>query len=64
MKTSDKTNPALLIDPNASYEVDYTIDQSGKKHVYPQVIKGGDMTEKQIIDYVDKVSLSDLVTGL
>jgi len=60
MKDSDKTNPALLIDPEQYYEVDYTIDQSGKKHVGKQMVKGADLTEPQIKGIIEKVKLNDL----
>ena len=61
MKANDKTNPALLIDADQYYEVSYTIDQSGKKHLGKQFIKGGDLTEKQIIEIINRVSLADLI---
>lgn len=62
MKDGDRTNPALLIDADQYYEVDYTIDQSGKKHTGKQMVKGGDLTEKQIISIVENVDLLALLT--
>lgn len=61
MKASDKTNPALLIDPEQYYEVDYTIDQSGKRHEGMQMVKGSDLTEPQIKAIIDKVKLNNLL---
>lgn len=57
MKDNDKTNPALLIDPEQMYPVSYTIDQSGKKHHENTFLKGGDLTENQIKEIIDKVDL-------
>jgi hypothetical protein len=64
MKSEDKTNPALLIDPNQMYEVDYTIDQSGRKHIKSQFIKGSDLTEPQIKTIIEKVNLNDLLSRI
>lgn len=61
MKASDKTNPALLIDPEQYYEVDYTIDQSGKRHEGKQMVKGSDLTEPQIKTIIENVDLLSLI---
>jgi hypothetical protein len=62
MKSGDKTNPALLIDPNQLYQVKYTIDQSGKKHKGDTFLKGEDLTEKQIIDIIDRIEITDVLS--
>lgn len=61
MKNSDKTNPSLLIDPDQLYEVDYTIDQAGKRHTGKQLVKGSDLTENQIKQIIDRVDLRALL---
>jgi len=54
-------NPALLIDPEQLYEVTYSIDQSGKRHLGKQFLKGADLTEKQIYEIINRVDLSDIL---
>lgn len=43
-------NYAILINPNKQYLVDYVILQDGTKVFKPTMLKGSDLTEKQIID--------------
>lgn len=47
-------NYAVLIDENKMYPVTYTIDQKGNKITRNTLLKGGDMTESQIKDYLLK----------
>ena len=47
-------NYAVLIDENAMYSVTYTIDKNGNKIIENALLKGGDMTESQIKDYLLK----------
>ena len=47
-------NYAVLIDENKMYPVTYTIKQNGEKVIENTTLKGGDMTETQIKDYLLK----------
>lgn len=55
-----KPNYGTLVDPDRYYEVDYTIDQSGKKHNHKHLLKGSDLTEPQIKSILCKWALNDL----
>ena len=47
-------NYATLIDENKMYPVTYTIKQNGEKVVENTTLKGGDMSENQIKEYLLK----------
>jgi hypothetical protein len=45
-------NYAIMVDENSHYPVSYTIKQNGEKVIENTMLKGGDMTENQILFFL------------
>lgn len=52
--TTKDINLALLVDADVLYPVTYTIKQDGTKVIENTWLKGGDLTENQIRELVQK----------